>query len=292
MDRRIWKIITPVVVSVNRSVPRTGRRPFYSDVLILRMYLWAVWHDRPLYWACDRLHYNTLFRPREMPSVSQFCRRVRTPRFGQLLEEITRRLSEGPPGERVMFLDGKALPVSESTRDPEAKTGRGNGRFSRGYKLHALGVKDGRIQAFAVRSLNEHEVPVTQQELVEHIPSGTMVLADGNYDSDHLYAEIDQRDAWLFTPLKGKRAQSPSRLRRMSQARRWIHDLWGRRKKLCWAAYRVRAGIERIFSALSCFAGGLGPLPNWVRRIDRVTRWVTAKLAVYHARLRARRAIV
>jgi hypothetical protein len=290
MDRRIWSIITQVVVSVNRSVPKTGRHPVYSDVLILRMYLWAVWQDRPLCWACDRLHYNLLFRPRRLPSVSQFCRRVRKPRFGQLLEETTGRLSEGPGREGVMFLDGKALPVSESTRDPEAKTGRGNGRFSRGYKLHALGAQDGRIPAFAVRSLNEHEVPVTHQELLEHIPSGAMVLADGNYDSDDLYAEIYGRNACFFTPLKGKRAQSPGRLRRMSQGRRRVHQLWGSRKKLCWAAYRARAGIERIFSTLSCFAGGLGPLPSWVRRLDRVTRWVTAKVIIYHARLRARRA--
>jgi hypothetical protein len=268
-----------------------GRHPIYSDVLILRMYIWATWHDRPLYWPCDRLHYNKLFQPRRLPSVSQFCRRVRTERFRRMLEEITRRLSTIKGRDKLMFLDGKALPVSESTRDPEAKTGRGNGRFSRGYKLHALGAKDGRIKAFAVRSLNEHEVPVAHQELLKHIPSGAMVLGDGNYDSDDLYAKISGRNAWFFTPLKGKRAQTQRCLRRMSQARRWVHDLWGRRKKLCLGAYRERAGIERIFSALSCFAGGLGPLPNWVRRIDRVTRWVTAKVAIYHARLRARRAI-
>jgi hypothetical protein len=291
MDRRIWKIITRVVVSVNRCIGNRGRRLVYGDVLILRMYIWTVWHDRPLYWACDRLHYNTLFRPRRLPSVSQFCRRVRTARFQQLLEETTRRLSEGSFGEAVMFLDGKALPVSESTRDPEAKTGRGNGRFSRGYKLHALAASEGQIPAFAVRSLNEHEVPVTHQDLVKHIPPGVLVLADGNYDSDALYAEIHDRDARLFTPLKGKRAQNPDRLRRMSAARRQVHALWGRRKKLCWAAYRERAGVERIFSALSCFAGGLAPLPNWVRRLTRVTRWVTAKLIIYHARLRARRAV-
>ena len=37
------------------------------------------------------------------------------------------------------------------------------------------------------------------------------------------------------------------------------------------------------------FGGGLTTLPPWVRRLDRVTRWVTAKIAIYHPRLRCRR---
>jgi hypothetical protein len=291
MDRRIWCIITEAIVSVNRTVRRTGRRPTFSDVLILRMYLWSAWHDRPLCWAAERHHYGRLFQPRRLPSRSQFCRRVKTGRFGQMLREVFRHLAQHPEGEKLLFLDGKALPVSESTQDPEAKTGRGNGRFSRGYKLHALGTEDGRIKAFAVRPLNEHEVRITEASLVEHIPSKALVLADGNYDSDNLYRQLHQRGVWLFTPLKGKRAESPGRLRGMSFARRTIHDLWGRKEKLCREAYRARTQIERIFSALTGFAGGLGPLPNWVRRLERVTRWVTAKIVIYHARLLARRAL-
>jgi hypothetical protein len=290
MDRTLWKIITRVIVSVNRAIPRTGRRPVFSDVLILRMYFWTVWHDRPLYWPCDRLHYNRLFQPRRLPGVSQFCRRVKTERFQQMLAEVVRRLAMRGECPKLMFLDGKALPVSESTSDPEAKTGRGNGRFSRGYKLHALGADDGRIMAFSVRSLNEHELPVTHQALLKHIPARTIVMADGNYDSDRLYQQVYQQNAWLFTPMKGNRTRSPRRLQQMSHARRLVHDLWGQQTQLCWAAYRKRGAIERIFSALSCFAGGLGPLPNWVRRLDRVTRWTTAKVAIYHARLHAKRA--
>jgi len=167
--------------------------------------------------------------------------------------------------------------------------GRCHGRFSRGYKLHALGSEDGRIKAFCVRPLNEHEVPVTERTLVEHIPAGTMVLADGNYDSNNLYEQVHQRGALLFTPLKGQRATSIPHLRRMSVARRTIHGMWGRHEKFCWRVYRVRGQIERIFSALTSFAGGLGPLPCWVRRLERVTRWVTAKLTIYHARLLVRK---
>ncbi len=290
MDKRIWSIITKIIVSVNRTSPSQTRRPIFSEVLILRMYFWTVWHDRPLSWASDRANYGRLFQPRRLPSRSQFCRRVKTRRFCLLLAKVSDRLAQQPEAkESLLFFDGKALPVSESTRDPDAKTGRGNGRFSRGYKLHALGTQDGRIKAFSVRPLNEHEVPVTQHNLVQHVPSGALVMADGNYDSNDLYEQIHKRGAWLFTPLKGQRAKEGYRLRRMSFARRAIHDLWGRKKRLCWKAYKERKQIERIFSTLSCFAGGLGPLPSWVRRLDRVTRWVTAKVTIYNTRLIVRR---
>ena len=290
MDKRIWSIITKAIVKVNRSIPRTGRRPKYSDVLIVRMYFWSVWNDRPLCWACQRTHYHSLFRPRTLPSVSQFCRRVRTARVEDMIHRVNDQLNRSEEPAELMFMDGKALPVSESTRDPDAKTGRGNGRFSRGYKLHALAAEGGCIRAFSIRPLNEHEVPVAESQLVRHIDPGAMVLADGNYDSERLYGQIYQRGAWLFTPLKGMAKPGSYRYRRMSVARRWVMQLWQEKKDLCWNAYRERTAIERIFSVLSGFAGGLGPLPNWVRTLPRVTRWVTAKLAIYHARLQCRRA--
>ena len=37
------------------------------------------------------------------------------------------------------------------------------------------------------------------------------------------------------------------------------------------------------------FGGGLGPLPNWVRRLDRVTKWVWCKLLINAARIIHRR---
>jgi hypothetical protein len=291
MDKRMWSIITKGIVAVNRSLRRRGRKPTFGDVLILRMYFWTVWHDRPLSWAHDRAHYGGLFRPRQLPSRSQFARRMKTPRVNDMLAEVNRRLAQQLGGGSLMFLDGKPLAVSESTGDPEAKTGRGNGRFSRGYKIHALGSERGAIAAFSVRPLNEHEVPVARRDLLGHVPAGVLLLADGNYDSSELYQEVHQRGAWLLTPLKGKRAQSKPVLAKMSDARREVHAMWGRREQSCWDIYRQRGAIERIFSALTCFGGGLGPLPSWVRRLDRVTRWVTAKLAIYHAKLCLRRAI-
>jgi hypothetical protein len=56
MEQRAWKMVCRAIRSADRRVPRLGRRKRFSDALIVRMYFWAVDHDRPMYWACDRMH--------------------------------------------------------------------------------------------------------------------------------------------------------------------------------------------------------------------------------------------
>ena len=63
MDSHAWRRVYSTVRSVDRSVPRTGRSKRFSNVLIVGIYLWSVWHDRPLCWACDRIHYGSLLSP-------------------------------------------------------------------------------------------------------------------------------------------------------------------------------------------------------------------------------------
>ena len=41
--------------------------------------------------------------------------------------------------------------------------------------------------------------------------------------------------------------------------------------------------VERFFACLGNTGFGLGPLPNWVRRLHRVTLWVAAKMLLYIA---------
>ena len=48
-----------------------------------------------------------------------------------------------------------------------------------------------------------------------------------------------------------------------------------------------RTDIERQFSQLVCFGGGLATLPPWVRRIWRVRNWVMAKLLINAVRILA-----
>ena len=288
MDKRIWSIITKAIVRVNRRIPRFGRRPCYSDVLIARMYFWCVWHDRPLCWAAHRQHYTAMFRPRRLPSRSQFCRRVRASRIERMIEAVNEELTRREHPAAVGFFDGKPLPVSGNTRDPEAKKGYAGGCFRHGYKLHAFATEDGRIRRFRVESMNTGE-PNTARQLTDRIPPGCMVLADANYDSAKLYQAVRDRGAWLLTPLKGH-AKSAQQLRYMPLARKGILQLWEQDPQICKRTLKQRYEIERIFSALTSFGGGLSPLPGWVRRLERVRRWVAIKIAFYHARLLARRA--
>jgi hypothetical protein len=288
MDKEVWRILGAAVRSADRRVVRSGRRPRYSDQRIVKMYIWSVWHDRPLCWACDKEHYNTMFRPSQLPSVSQFCRRMKTRRVQAMLMAIHEYLTRRDTRVPLSFLDGMPLPIRFWSRDRDARVGFASRGFARGYKLHAWAAEDGRMLAFSVRPMNEGEAKVAR-DFTDHPEMGGLVLADANYDSRLLYQALGVHGAQLLTPLK-RIAVNPGPLRRMGPNRRFairMHERLGEE-------YRTlldrRAGIERSFSALCCFGGGLTTLPAWVRRLDRVTRWVSAKIAIYHARLRVREA--
>jgi transposase len=286
MDREIWCVLMEATREISRCLPKAKRRFEYSECLILRMYLWTVWHDRPLCWACDRAHYTMLFRPRQLPSISQFSRRVASSRFKLLLKILHRRLTHDEHQHMVLaFFDGKALPVNECSKDPDAKTGRGSGRFSRGYKLHALVESNGKVCDYRVRPLNEGEQPIAQR-LASSVRAGTCVFADGNYDSGWLYEAVRRRGAQLLTPLR-QVPRSPQTVAQMTPGRRAALEAWQLDPDGCHELYKRRGTVERTFAHLTSFAGGLGPLPPWVRRLKRVERWVAAKLCIYHARLEA-----
>ena len=287
MDSHTWRETYQMIVAVNRSIPVFGRKPTYSDVLIVAMYTWSVAHDRPLCWACRRENYSSLFRPRKLPSVSQFCRRIQTPRCNQILQQVYDRLAGGDIGTLVSYLDARPLVVGSCSKDRDARPGRVYGGFARGYKLHSLVTEDGRVPTWKVTSLNVSE-PRVAEELVDSTRgrfSLGLVLADGNYDSGRLYDRVASVGGRLLTPLpknagRGHRPQSPSRLE-AAEAWRGIGGY----------VYRDRIAVERSFAHQSAYGGGLAPLPAWVRTLPRVRRWVGTKLILYHARQVARKAV-
>src|SRR5688500_12171319 len=107
MDRELWKTVLAAVKraakKVEREYERAGcrrRRRRFAEWLVAAMYLWCVWHDRPLCWACDRSHYGALFRPRKLPSVSQFTRRVKEDLFQEVLQAAHDELARRRAGEQ------------------------------------------------------------------------------------------------------------------------------------------------------------------------------------------------
>lgn len=301
MDRELW---ASVLAAIRRAAAEVGwgggrRRPVYPNWLIVAMYVWSVWHDRTLCWACRRGSYGALFRPRTLPSVSQFARRVRSDDCQRILQLAHDAFAQRGRVAHLAVVDGKALPVGPVSGDRDARRGRISGAFARGYKLHALVNEACRIVVWSVTGLGGDEKTVARVALLPHAPPlapGAVVLADSNYDSAPLHrAAAGQAGAagpWLVHPLRGQRLTRgrfrDREMRQMPASRRALVRAWERRPALVRQAMKWRNAVERVFAVLTCTAGGLAALPAWVRGLERVRRWVGTKVVLYNARLALR----
>jgi hypothetical protein len=299
MDREIWTAVMVAVRVACRRAPkpkkrRRGRRATFPNWLIVAMYLWAAWHDRCLSWACDRDHYGRLFRPRKLPSVSQFARRVRSDAVQAILLDVHRQLLACGVASELGFFDGKPLTVGPASKDPDAARGHVTGGFAKGYKLHAYVNEHRRVVVWSVMPLNWDEKLVAL-ELVDLLPPDplgcTLDLADSNYDAAPLHKALDAKGRRLFVPLRAQQRVKPEghhpvTLRQMGPARREAVDAWRDHPDLCAHVLDARNNVEGVFSVLVT-AGGLAALPAFVRRLERVRRYVGAKIILYHARLLA-----
>ena len=282
MEQSQWGLVRQAVRRVTRSFPKL-RRAQYSDFSITCLYFWAVLHDRPMTWALQRCHYNRSFRPRKLPSLSQLNRRIASDRFQQILQRVHQQLA-GDSRFRGLIFDGQALCVSPVSQDRDARSGYISGGMGRGYKLHAVVDSEGSIPVFSVMPLNTHEMPVARLMLqaLPHDLTGTIILADGNYDAHALHKHVARRRAFLITHPRG-RAKHPVTRRQMGRSRRLMIDLWDRCPQLMRRIYTQRKHIERRFGNLACIPGLLNGLPKFVRGLSRVRRFVGAKICFYHA---------
>jgi hypothetical protein len=297
MDRELWTLVFAAVKRAARRVGWSGgrRAPRYPNWLIAAMYVWCCWHDRPLCWACDRGHYGGLFRPRRLPSVSQFTRRVKGDDFQRILQFVHDELAQRGLVCHEGYVDGKALLVSPVSKDRQATRGKVSGGFAKGYKLHAFVNEHRRIVVWSTTGLSEDEKTVAMH-LLPHLPPMSpqaLVLKDSNYDSAPLHkaADVLVPDAKLVGPLRGQDrvgagGHHPVTLRQMGATRRELVSAWSTCPGLLKLTLKARDTIERCFGVLCCTAGGLGTaLPPWVRTLARVRRWVGAKIVLYNARL-------
>jgi hypothetical protein len=298
MDRELW---AEVLAAVRRAAAEVGwnggrRPPLYANWLIVAIYLWSAWHDRPLCWACDRAHYNGLFRPRRLPSVSQFTRRIKSDDCRRILQRVHDAFAQRGLCVDEGYVDGKPLLVSPVSKDRQAKRGRVSGGYAKGYKLHAFVNDRRRVVVWSVTGLSADEKTVALHALLPHLPPmapGALVLKDGNYDSAPLHkaASALVPHVRLVGPLRGQQrvrdgGHHPVTLRQMGAARRELLAAWQHCPDLVRLALKSRDEIDRAFGVLCCTAGGLGTaLPPWVRTLDRVRRWVGAKIILYNARL-------
>jgi hypothetical protein len=303
----MWTLVTLSVDRALLAIPHRGRRPTFCDRLIILMLMWLTWHDRCLSWACDRSHYGGLFRPRRLPSISQFSRRVKGDRIQLVLQHVHDDLAvrgTACPFDLLSYIDGKPLVVSPVSKDPDAKRGKVSGGFAKGYKLHALINEHRRIVLWCLSPLNTDE-KVVAAELITWLPlsfggsdtpagialQAPLTLGDSNYDSANLHKTAAGCGRHLLTPLRGEQFVGPNgrgkrTLNHMGPRRREVVASWKQSPDLVQYIMNSRNNAEGTFSVLS-LACGLDRLPGFVRRLPRVRRWVGCKLILYHARLLA-----
>jgi Transposase DDE domain len=279
MERELWRVVYIRLKLVARRFDQ--KYVHLQPWRIAAVLLWAALHDRPVSWACDTRNWSTTrLRPGRIPSAATMSRRAGRVGFHLFLNALAAQLKGGGPPEWELMIDGKPLPVGHCSKDRDAK----GTPLGRGYKLHAIWGSKCLPEAWEVTAMREYEGAVAVR-LLRQVRGAGVLLADGNYEASDLYdaaagsgyqllARPDPRDTG-----EGHRYQSPYRLVSL----RWFADGPG------WALYRERAAIERSFGNAGSFGGGLGPLPAWVRRLGRVSRWVWAKLVINAARILRRR---
>ena len=276
MERELFVLIGAALA----ALPEARRRPAkarFTDRGIVLTFLWAVLHDRPVDRACRRRNWPAHDRTRPLPSGSTMSRRLRSRAVLGLLERLRVALRvpvirrADPP-----LLDAKPVVISAHGSDPDSRFGRAGGGMARGYKLHCVNDSAGNPQVFEVTPMNAAE-PVVARRLLERLPSrpGATMLADGNYDANDLYDLAAARGVRLVTAPKRKNArglghcrQSPHRLEAIALRQADPEVMEPRRL------------IEGHFGTMGNVVGGLSPLPNHVRRLHRVDRWVRGKLII------------
>lgn len=277
MERQLWKAIVLLIGEIAK--PKASVRLDFSDELIIKVWMWAVIHDRPVSWACRRENWSIWDRRWKRPSNSTMSRRLSSESARLLLKKLEQRVCCKDEGQGlVWFIDGKPLVISGCSKDRQAGYGRASGGKAKGYKIHAVVGSNGTIPEWRVAPMNKDERVMAHRMLKVAAVKG-YVVADGNYDSNKLHAVCEQRgNLQLVTPRRygkkrgfGHRKQTDSRVR----SKQILEDPFN---EFGAELMKHRVEIERFFGNLTNWGGGLSCLPAWARTYRRVHRWVQAKL--------------
>lgn len=280
MDCELWKSIVSQIVAVDRNYRRrkASRQFTHSVGKIVWVYLWSVFNDRPVYWACKPENYRGVRRLRSLPDQSCMSRRLRCNHTHIFIRAVMQRLAGKDRCRLVKAIDGKPLPVSKITADPDATYGRGAGGMDKGYKLHAICSVFNEPVAWEVHPINVSEKAVAKT-LISQLDDEGYLLADSNYDTNKLH----QAAAEHGHQLVASRRKSGTSLwhNRQSQGRLRSIELLEGDGEFGRTLFKMRRRIEGYFGNLSA---ARIDLPPWVRRLYRVRLFVDAKLLIRAAR--------
>ena len=286
MERNLFAVL----MAFAWNLPEARRRPLkstYRNFDVLAVALWAALHDRPISWATKRENWPFHDRTRPLPSDATMSRRLRDPVIIDLIERVRRAMLVAGDGERTLMIDGRKLCIALHSADADATKICRKRVVYKGYALHAIVDASGNCRAWRVETLNVSEQAAAKILIAELEPgSADKLLADANYDSNELYELAGRRDIQMFAARRYKNAKGVGH-HWHSEHRLYALKVMKRdRKALC-----GRRFIESCFGTQGNVVGGLGPLPNHVRGLERVRRWVALKLAIdaAHRHLREKR---
>lgn len=287
MERELWNWLMRAIHDVARTQRDTSYHT-HRTALIVRVYLWAVVHHRPTYWACDPRHWDRATRPRILPSQSAMSRRLRSESTQPFLEAMGRRLAGeiAPAWTLLKLIDGKPLTVANHSADRDAAWGRGAGKVAKGYKFHAIYDGSPMPAAWQIQPLNVSEKHVARR-MIPTLQGTGYLVGDANYDVSDLFDLADPQNHRLIAPRRapgtglGHHRQSPHRMHciDMLEADPTQHA----RSSFGAHLLRCRRWIEGRFGQL---VSRLTCLPPWVRGQHRVQRYVHAHLLIHAARIR------
>jgi len=288
MELELWADLSQAICDVQRHVkPRANDT--YPTAIIFRVHLWSALHDRPTCWACDPKNWTRQTRPAVLPDQSTMSRRMQRKDFESFLKLMHERLNGKAVPSLLKIVDGKPLELPNHTTDRDAAWGRGVSRNAVGYKLHAICSGNPLPDAFAITPLNVCEKQMAHR-MIRRVKGTGYCLGDGHYDASWLFDVCAHHGHQLLCPRAkpgtgiGHHYQSPRRLRSIQ-----LLEPPGGIDGFGPSLYRLRTGVERQFSQMVSFGGGLMALPPWVRRIWRVRNWVWAKLLINGSRIRLNR---
>lgn len=278
MEGQLWEAIVMVLKQIRKRTKRASED--FSDDEIVRVYYWAVIHDRPISWACQPKNWPLHARRKSLPSDTTMSRRQRSPHVVKLLDAVEQRVTSPKSPGLYWMIDGKPLVIGGCSKDRQAGYGKAAASKAKGYKLHAIVAPDGSLAAWRIAPMNKDE-RVMAKRLLKTADIQGYVVGDANYDSNALHELCDAHGNCQFvTPRRygpgkniGHRAQSRGRLRSIALLEN-PRPLFGEQ------LLHQRSAIERCFGNATNWGGGLTHLPAWIRTHSRVRRWVQAKLAL------------
>ena len=252
----------------------------YTDECIVLVSSYAALMNRPVSWAVDRRNWPLWARKLALPSNAQMSRRLRTKAVEALIAKLDAEQRVELPKTRLKITDSKPLLVGGFSKDRDASRGHVPGGFARGYRLHAVIDELDSIEAHRVETLSAADITLAHELLPLVELDATKVRADSSYDDSALYALVQQRGGRLIAARRkpgtglGHRAHHPHRLQAIEELEQ--------RPLLLAQHRRERSRIEQCFGRLTNLGFGLWALPNFVRTLPRVRRWVSVKILLYH----------